>query len=124
MGDRLWTLPHVFGFLTGKVHSHHPHTEIEDEDLENALIENCEDEVELLDEYEDNNEHPVFEEMDEQLADPRADPRPKPWRWLRRVSVSCTVKCGRYNWCRLRTKNKQCTYPRGCNCTRFAWQGK
>ena len=124
MGDRLWTLKHVLGFLTGKVHSHHPHKKIEDEYLENALIENYEDEVEPLDEYEDNNEHPEFEEMDEQLADPGADPRPKLWRWLRRVSVSCTVKCGRYNWCRLLTKNKQCTYPRDCNCTRFAWQGK
>ena len=117
-------MQHVFGFLIGKVHSHHSHKEIEDEDLENTLIENYEDDVEPLDEYEDNNEHPELEKTDEKLADPRAYPRPKPWGWLRRVSVSCIVKCGKYNWCRLRIKNKRCSYPRGCNCKRFAWQGK
>ena len=58
------------------MHSHRPHKETEDEDLENTLIENYEDEVEPLDKYEDNNEDPDLEEIDEQLADPRAYPRP------------------------------------------------
>ena len=119
VGSCLRTLQHIFGFLTGKVHSHHPHKEIEDEDLENTLIENYQDEDEPLEEYEDNNEDPQLEDMDEQLADPRAYPRPKPWRWLRRVSIGCTVKCARYNWCRLRSRG-HCAHPHGCNCSRFA----
>ena len=121
VGSWLRTLQHIFGFLTGKVHSHHPHKEIEDEDLENTLIENYQDEDEPLEEYEDNNEDPQLEVMDEQLADPRAYPRPKPWRWLRRVSIGCTVKCARYNWCRLRSRG-HCAHPHGCNCSRFAWE--
>ena len=121
VGSWLRTLQHIFGFLTGKVHSHHPHKEIEDEDLENTLIENYQDEDEPLEEYEDNNEDSQLEDMDEQLADPRAYPRPKPWRWLRRVSIGCTVKCARYNWCRLRSRG-HCAHPHGCNCSRFAWE--
>ena len=121
VGSCLRTLQHIFGFLTGKVHSYHPHKEIEDEDLENTLIENYQDEDEPLEEYEDNNEDPQLEDMDEQLADPRAYPRPKPWRWLRRVSIGCTVKCARYNWCCLRSRG-HCAHPHGCNCSRFAWE--
>ena len=123
MGDWLRTLQHVFGFLTGKVHSHHPHKEIEDEDLENTLIENYKDEDEPLEEYEDNNEDPQLEDMEEQLADPRAYPRPKPFRLLRRISISCTFKCARYKWCRGRSRG-YCPYPDGCNCSRFAWEKK
>ena len=106
MGGCLRTLQHIFGLLTGKLYSHHPHKEIEDEDLENMLIENYEDEEELLDEYKDNNDDLELEEMDERLADPRAYPHPKPWRWLRRINISCTLRCGSYNWCRLRSKGK------------------
>ena len=79
MCDSLWTLQHAFDFLTGNLHSHHPYKENEDEDLENTLIENYEDEVEPYDEYEDNIQDQELEVMDEQLADPRAYPRPKPW---------------------------------------------
>ena len=121
VGSWLRTLQHIFGFLTGKVHSHHPHKEIEDEDLENTLIENYQDEDEPLEKYEDNNEDPQLEDMDEQLADPRAYPRPKPWRWLRRVSIGCTVKCAHYNWCRVRSRG-HCAHPHVCNCSRFAWE--
>ena len=124
MHEWLWILKDAFGLLTGKVHSHHPHPGIEDENLENTLIENYEDEVEPLDKYDDNMEEPDVEEMDEQLADPRAYPRPKPWRWLRRVSLGCTLKCTQYNWCRVRSKGNKCSYPRGCNCTKFAFEGK
>ena len=85
------------------------------------MIEDYKDEDEPLDEYEDIIEGPQLEDMDEHLADPRAYPRPKPWRWLRRVSIGCTVKCTRYNWCRVRSK-RYCPYPRGCNCRRFAWE--
>ena len=99
MGDWLWTLQDVFGFLSGKVHSHHHHKEIEDEDLENTLIENYKDEDQPLDEFEDNNEDLQLEDMDGQLADPRAYPLPMLWRWLQRVSIGCTIKCARYNWC-------------------------
>ena len=120
--DWLGTSQHVFGLLTGKVHSHHPYREIEDEDLENTLSENYMDEVEPLDKYEDNNEERDVDEMDEQLADPRAYPRPKPFirrRWIRRISISCTIRCGTYNWCRVRSRG-YCHYPNGCICTRFA----
>ena len=121
MGDCLRTLQHIFGLLTGRLHSHHPHKEIEDEDLENMLIENYEDEKELLDEYKDNNDDLELEEMDERLADPRAYPHPKPWRWFRRISISCTLQCGNYNLCRVRSRGP-CKYPSGCQCTRFAWE--
>ena len=95
---------------------------IEDEYLENLLINNYEDEKELLDEYKNNDEDPEFEDMDEQLADPRAYPHPKPWRWLRRVSISCTIQCTNYNLCLVRSTG--CKHPRGCVCNRFAWEGK
>ena len=72
MHDWLWILQDAFGLLRGKVHSHHPHPGIEDENLENKLIENDEDEVEPLDKYDDNIEEPDVEEMDEQLANPRS----------------------------------------------------
>lgn len=123
MCDSLWTLQHAFGFLTGNLHSHHPYKENEDEDLENTLIENYEDEVEPYDEYEDNIQDQELEVMDEQLADPRAYPRPKPWGWIRRISIRCTWKCTKYNICRVRSRG-HCSYPRGCNCTRFAWERK
>ena len=116
MRDWLQALQNVFGLLAGKVHSRHPHREIEDEDLENTLMENYKDEVEPLGKYEDNNEEPDVEEMDEQLANPRAYPRPKPFRLLRRLT--CTVKCGRYNWCRVLSTG-YCLYPYGCICTGF-----
>lgn len=87
------------------------------------LFENYENEQELLDEYKDNNDDPELEEMDERLADPRAYPHPKPWRWLRRVNIGCTVQCTKYHWCRLRSK-EPCSHPPGCECTKFAWERK
>ena len=123
MGDWLWTLQDVFGFLSGKVHSHHPHKEIEGEDLENTLIENYKVEDQPLDEFEDNNEDLQLEDMDGQLAAPRAYPLPMLWRWLQRVRIGCTIKCARYNWCRVCSRG-HCSYPRGCNCRRFAWEKK
>ena len=123
MGDWLWTLQDVFGFLSGKVHSHHHHKEIEDEDLENTLIENYKDEDQPLDEFEDNNEDLQLEDMDGQLANPRAYPLPMLWRWLQRDSIGCTIKCARYKWYRVRSRG-HCSYPRGCNCRRFVWEKK
>ena len=117
VGDCLRTLHHIFGFLTGKVHSHHPHKEIEDDALENMLIRNYEDEEELLDEYNNNNEDPELEDMDEHLADPRAYPHPKPWRWLRRINLGCTALCTKYWFCAF--KSNTCQYPGNCNCNQF-----
>ena len=116
--DGLRTLQTIFGFLTGKVHSHHPHKEIEDDDLENMLIKNYEDEEELLDEY-NNNEDPELEDMDEQLADPRAYPHPKP-KWPRvrgKITISFRIICAKF--CDCVVKSFRCEYPPGCVCNKF-----
>lgn len=115
MVDCLRTLQPIFGFLTGKVHSHHPHKEIEDDDLENMLIKNYEDEEELLDEY-NNNEDPELEDMDEQLADPRAYPHPK-LKWPRvrgTITISFRIICAKF--CDCVVKSFRCVYPPGCVC--------
>ena len=116
VGDCLRTLKHIFGFLTGKLHSHHPHKEIEDDDLENMLIKNYEDEEELLDEYS-NNEDPELVDMDEQLADPRAYPHPKP-RWIRgSITISFRIVCAKF--CDCVAVSTSCVYPPGCVCNRL-----
>ena len=113
----------------GRLHSHHSQ-EIDDTDtdLEKALIEKYyqdEDEDAFDDEYNNRNYDSEFDETDELLADPRPYPRPRPWRWIRRVRIGCTIRCGSYNWCLLRKRNhRRCKYPRGCNCRRFAWEKK
>ena len=125
-----WLL-HNTSFLSciGRLHSHHSQ-EIDDTDtdLEKALIEKYyqdEDEDAFDDEYNNRNYDSEFDETDELLADPRPYPRPRPWRWIRRVRIGCTIRCGSYNWCLLRKRNhRRCKYPRGCNCRRFAWEKK
>ena len=113
-----------FLFYIGRLHSHHSDREIDDTDLEKALIEKYyqDEDEDAFDEYSNQHYEPELDEMDELLADPGPYARPRPWRWIRRVSISCTLRCGSYNWCILRKGPRRCRYPRGCNCRRFAWE--
>lgn len=74
----------------------------------------------------ESNEEELQNEFDQDTPELR-DPRPhaKPWRWLRRVSIGCTAKCSKYNWCRVKSLSfGRCRRPYGCNCSKFAWEGK
>lgn len=99
----------------GKLPAHPRHKETEDNDLEKTLIEDYQDEDEGFNEYDENNGDSEHGEIDTQLADARAYPRPNPWRWLRRVSISCTWKCTKHHLLRK-------DYPQGCECNKFAWE--
>ena len=120
-----WLL-HTTTFLLfiGRVHSHHSHMEIDDTDLEKALIEKYyqDEDEDTFDDYNNRFYESELDEMDELLADPRPYPRPRPWRWIRRISIGCTFKCSSYNWCVVRKGYQKCRYPSGCNCRRFAWE--
>merc|ERR1712121_330645 len=71
----------------------------------------------------DEEDNDVDLDLDEELDDP-ALVRAKRSPWWRRVSISCTIKCTRYNWCRIKSFTLgNCKYPRGCDCNKFAWEG-
>ena len=123
-----WLLHNTsFLFCIGRLHSHHSDREIDDTDLEKALNEKYyqDEDEDAFDEYSNRHYEPELDETDELLADPRPYARPRPWRWLGRVSISCTLRCGSYNWCILRNRDhRRCRRPSGCICNRFAWEGK
>ena len=101
--------------------------DVEDENLEQALVDNIiQDEKEdALDEYHNGSEDPDVDVRDEELADPRAYPRPKPWEWIKRISISCTISCVKYHYCWIKSFDfRRCQQPINCNCDKFAWQKK
>ena len=93
--------------------------DIEDNDLEKALVDNfIHDKNEgVLDEYHNGREDPQLVVVDEELANPRAYPHPKPWLDI----GTCIRRCRGYNNCRNGFSSfRRCFYPRGCDCNRFA----
>ena len=99
--------------------------DIEDNDLEKKLIDNFiqDQNEEALDEYQNDSEGPDFAVLDEELADPRAYPHPKPWGWVKRINISCTIRCTKYHYCRIKSYGfGRCQHPSDCNCNKFAWE--
>ena len=99
--------------------------DVEDNDLEKALVDNFiqDENEEAFDEYQNDREDPQPEVFDEELADPLAYPHPKPWEWIKRIRIPCTIECGKYHYCRIKSFSfGRCQYPRGCNCNKFVWE--
>ena len=71
------------------------------DNLETALADNFiqDQKKDAFDEYNNGGEDPDVDVRDEELADPRAYPRPKPWKWLKRINILCTISCLRYHYC-------------------------
>ena len=93
------------------------------DNLETALADNFiqDQKKDAFDEYNNGGEDPDVDVRDEELADPRAYPRPKPWEWLKRINILCTISCVRYHYCWIKSFDSgRCQYPTGCNCHKFA----